>query len=68
MILIKKRKAALLAAVEIKILSKNEKRTKRKNNMRPLIPINSRDTIGMLSFVNTIHYVQLEDGRPYNSL
>ena len=68
MILNKKRKAALLAAVEIKILSKNEKRTKRKNNMRPLIPINSRDTIGMLSFVNTIHYVQLEDGRPYNSL
>jgi hypothetical protein len=68
MILIKKRKAALLAAVEIKILSKNEKRTKRKNMMRPLIPINSRDTIGMLSFVNTIHYVQLEDGRPYNSL
>jgi hypothetical protein len=68
MILIKKRKAALLAAVEIKILSKNEKRTRRKNNMRPLIPINSRDSIGMLSFVNTIHYVQLEDGRPYNSL
>ena len=68
MILIKKRKAALLAAVEIKILSKNEKRTKRKNNMRPLIPINSRDTIGMLSFVNTTHYVQLEDGRPFNSL
>ena len=68
MILIKKRKAALLAAVEIKILSKNEKRTKRKNNMSALIPINSRDTIGMLSFVNTIHYVQLEDGRPYNSL